>query len=549
MGSLAVLAALGGAVSLLLFGLAQVRDGMTEAFGVRLKLVLGLGTRTRLRAFISGLVATLGLQSSTATALMTAGFVERDMIRQERAQVVLLGANLGTALTAWVVAAGIEAISPLLLLAGYILRRRKRPAAAGLGQALIGIGLMLLALTLLTEASAPLRQSPAMAAFLGLLGDAWPAGFAFAAVLAVLCSSSLAVVMLILSLSVAGSLSPALSVVLVLGANFGGAIPPVLATLAAGPAARRVTIGNLIVRGLGCLVALPFSALIGGALHGLQLHPGSLPVEAHLTFNIVLALAIWPFAGLLTRSLSQVLPDGPEAADDGPHWLDEAALSRPALALTGASREALAIGDAVERMMRLTMLAFRKNDQAPLREVAELEARVDRVQQEVKLYLSRLGAGAGEQDRRRAIIILDYVINLEHAGDIIEKGLLAEVDKKIGLALRFSDEGYRELNALFLLTLENMRIAQTIFMSRDRALARQLVEAKVDIRHMERQSAERHFLRLRDGHAESLQTSSLHLDMLRDLKRVNAHVISVAYPILDEEGMLVDSRLKAANEA
>lgn len=546
MGSLAVLIGLGGAVALLLFGLRQVRDGMTEAFGVRLKLALGLGTRTRGRAFLAGLIATLGLQSSTATALMTAGFVERDMIRQERAQVVLLGANLGTALTAWVVAAGIEAISPFLLLAGYVLRRQARPAVSGSGQALIGIGLMLLSITLLTEASAPLRASPAMAAFLGLLGDAWPAAFAVAAVLALLCSSSLAVVMLILSLSLAGSLTPALSVVLVLGANFGGAVPPVLATLSAAPVARRVTVGNLIVRGVGCLVALPFAGLLAAALAGLQLHPGSLPVEAHLAFNLALAMIAWPFSGALTRVLTKSLPDAAAAADDGPRWLDEAALSRPALALTGASREALAIGDAVERMMRLTMLAFRKNDPAALREVSGLEARVDRIQQEVKLYLSRLGAGAGEEDRRRSITILDYVINLEHAGDIIDKGLAAEVDKKVGLGLRFSDDGYRELNSLFLLTLENMRIAQTIFMSRDKALARQLMEAKVEIRHLEKQSAERHFLRLQGGHAESLQTSSLHLDMLRDLKRVNAHVISVAYPILDEEGLLVDSRLKTA---
>jgi phosphate:Na+ symporter len=549
-GSLAVLIALGGAVALLLFGLREVREGVTEAFGLRLKLVLGLGTRTGPRAFLSGLLATLGLQSSTATALMTAGFVERDMIRRERAQIVMLGANVGTALTAWIVAAGIEAISPLLLLLGYILRRQKRPAAAaGSGRALIGVGLMLLALVLLNQASAPMRHSPALAAFLGLLGGALPVAFGVAAGLAVLCSSSLAVVMLILSLSVAGQLTPTLAVALVLGANLGGAIPPVIATLGSAPAARRVTLGNLITRAFGCLIALPFAQWIGLAFAGLETRPGSLPVELHLAFNLALALLAWPLAPPLTRALVRALPDAPAEPGESPRWLDEAALDRPALALAGASREALALGDRIERMMTLAMTAFRKNDREPLREVAKIETRVDRLQQAVKLYLSRLGADASEEDRRRAIVILDYVINLEHAGDIIDKGIAAEVEKKIDLALRFSEEGYRELNALFLHTLDNIRIAQTIFMSRDGALARQLVEAKVEIRHMERQSAERHFLRLQGGHAESLQTSSLHLDMLRDLKRVNAHVFSVAYPILDEEGVLVESRLKAVGES
>ncbi|TMV46029.1 Na/Pi cotransporter family protein, partial [Thioclava sp. BHET1] len=133
MESLLVLMRLGGAVALLLFGLRLVREGVTDAFGLRLKIALGFGTRNELRAFISGLVATLGLQSSTATALMTAGFVESRMIRPAMAQIVLLGANVGTALTAWIVAAGIEAISPFLVLLGFILRRQAKPLWSGLG--------------------------------------------------------------------------------------------------------------------------------------------------------------------------------------------------------------------------------------------------------------------------------------------------------------------------------------------------------------------------------------------------------------------------------
>ncbi len=545
MESLSVLIKLGGAVAMLLFGLRLVRDGMTEAFGLRLKMALGFGTRTGPRAFFSGLVATLGLQSSTATALMTASFVETDMIRPRMAQIALLGANVGTALTAWVVAAGLEAISPFLLLVGYVLRRQARPIWGGVGLALIGIGMMLLSLVLLNGASAPIRDSQAVAAFLGLLGGAWLVAFAFAAVLAVLCSSSLAVVMLILSLSLAGGLSPALSVVMVLGANFGGAIPPTIATLGSAPSARRVTASNLAIRGIGCLFAMPFAGLAGDALLQLPFSAESIPVEAHLGFNLILAALIWPFAGLISRVVARFIPDAEGGDDVRSQWLDESSLGVPAMALAGASREALAIGDIVEKMMTLTMKAFRDNDPAPLQEVALLDDKVDRLQQEVKIYLSRMGRDVAEEDQRRSIVILDYVINLEHTGDIIDKGLSAQVDKKIAHGLRFSDEGYRELTAIFLLTLENMRIAQTIFMSRDKQLARQLMEVKVNIRRMERESAERHFVRLRDGYAESLQTSSLHLDMLRDLKRVNAHVISVAYPVLDEEGMLIESRLKS----
>lgn len=545
MESFSVLAQLGGAVALLLFGLRLVRDGMTEAFGLRLKMALGFGTRSQPRAFVSGLVATLGLQSSTATALMTAAFVQSEMILPGMAQIVLLGANVGTALTAWFVSAGVEALSPVLILVGVILRRLSRPTWAGVGAALIGIGLLLLSLVLLNGASAPMRESQAVAAFLGLLDGAWPVAFAFAAVLAVLCSSSLAVVMILVSLSLAGGLTPALAVVMVLGANLGGAVPPILATLGSAAAARRVTAGNFAVRAIGCLIAAPFSGPAADLLARLPVTTGSLPVEAHLAFNIILAVLIWPFAGLISRVVARFIPDAADASDAGTRWLDESALETPAIALAGASREALAIGDLVERMMTLTIQAFRKNDPAPLEKVAILEERVDRLQHAVKIYLSRLGRDAAEADRRRAIIILDYVINLEHTGDIIDKGLAPAVDKKISHALRFSDAGYRELNALFLLTQDNMRTAQTIFISRDKPLAKKLVQIKVDIRHMERDSAERHFQRLQGGQDDALQTSSLHLDILRDLKRVNAHIVSVAYPILDEEGLLIESRLKS----
>lgn len=539
MGSVAVFVQLAGSVALLLFALRLVRDGIIDAFGVRLKTALGLGTRSGPRAFVSGLVATLGLQSSTATALMTASFVDRDLIRPRMAQVVLLGANVGTALTALVVSAGIEALAPALLFAGVVTARRPSALMAGLGRALTGLGLMLLALTLLGQATLPLREAPAMAAFLAMLDGAWPVAMLFAAGIAVLCSSSLAAVLLILSLA----LPPALTVALVLGANLGGAIPPVLATLQSGAAARRLTAGNLAIRGIGCLVVLPFAATAGELLA--QVSGASLAVTAHLAFNLGLALLIWPLAGTISDLLARAIPDAEPQPETQPRWLDAAALDRPALALAGASREALAIGDSIERMLDQARQAFARNDAAPLAEVSLLEERVDRRQAEVKSYLSRLGREASEEDRRQSITVLDYVINMEHIGDILEKGLAAGIRKKIGLRLRFSDAGYQELDRMFLMTQDNLRLAQTVFMTRDRDLARRLIEVKVEIRKFERQSAQRHLIRLREGRTESHETSSLHLDILRDLKQINAHVVAVAHPILDEEGLLVESRLRA----
>ncbi|MFN7023504.1 MAG: Na/Pi cotransporter family protein [Pseudorhizobium sp.] len=544
MQSTIVIINLFGAVALLLFGLAQVKDGVTRAFGTKLRTGLASGTQSSLRSFVSGFIATIALQSSTATALTVASFVERDLIRARMAQIVLLGANVGTAVTAWIVATGIEWLSPLLILAGVALQKGGSTARKGGGAALIGIGLMLLSLYLLSAATEPMRDSPALAAFVKLLGGAWPVAFALTAGLAILSSSSLAVVVLVLSLASTGILSTELIIVLILGANLGGAVPPVLATLSAPASARRITTGNLVVRAVGCLIALP---LVGYGAQGLEMLPlerEGLPVDAHLAFNIALALLAWPISGLLSDAMKRWIP-AEEDPDTGPKFLDPEALSTPVVALANATREVLGVGDLVERMLVRVESAFRNNDLAQLSEIEALEKRVDRLQQDVKVYLSKLGRERADGDNgRRSIAIIDYAINLEHVGDIIEKGLSEQVRKKVSSNLKFSEAGYHELKNLFDLTIENLRTAQTIIVTGDLNLALRLMEIKVDVRKAEKLSAERHLERLRDGRVESLQTSSLHLDILRDLKRINAHLVSVAHPILDDSGMLRESRLR-----
>ncbi|NSX88980.1 MULTISPECIES: Na/Pi cotransporter family protein [Agrobacterium] len=543
MDSLVVTINLFGAVALLLFGLSQVKEGASRALGSKLRTGLATGTRSSTRSFLSGFVATVALQSSTATALMVSSFVERELIKPRMAQVVLLGANVGTAVTAWIVATGIEWVSPVLLGLGIIFYRGGTTSRQGAGAALIGIALMLLSLHLLSGATEPLRHSPALAAFIGLLDNAWPVAMIFSAAIAFASSSSLAAVVLILSMASTGILSGGLVVALVLGANLGGAVPPLIAALSGSAAAKRVTLGNLLVRAIGCVLTLPGAGILADWLSMLPLPHSKLPVDAHLAFNIALALLAWPFSRLIARWMTILIPDQAHA-ENGPKFLDADELSTPIVALTSASREVLGVGDLIERMLLKVSDAFEQNNTSRLKDISQLERQVDRLQQEVKVYLSKLGqTGLSEDEGRRSIVIIDYAINLEHIGDIIEKGLLQAVTKKIGHGLKFSDDGFAELQQLFQLTIDNLRIAQTILITRDISLARQLMERKIEVRQMEKRSSERHLERLRHGRADSLQTSSLHLDILRDLKRINAHIVSVAHPIMDEQGMLGESRL------
>ena len=533
-----------GAVALLLWGLRMVKTGVSRAFGARLRRWIAVGTRNRMMAFGVGLAVTMALQSSTATALMTASFAGSGFMSSAMAQAIMLGANVGTSLVTRILAFDVDWLAPLLIAVGVVMFTfSEARQIKGIARAVLGLGLMLLSLHLLGQSTEPMRQSQVLKALMVSLNAVPVLAVIVAAVLAIASSSSLAVVLLTMSLAASGSVPPELGIALVLGTNLGGAVPPVLATLGDSPLSRRVTFGNLAARLVGCMIVLPFSSQAASILSGLLAGTAQQIVEAHIFFNILLAAVMLPLLGPFSWAVRRLLPERPMDGE-GPRYLDASILDRPALALAAAARETLRIGDCVASMLERNLEALRQNDTKRCASIAEMDDEVDRLNSAVKLYLAKLNHSAlAEKDERRSSAIIAYATNLEHIGDIMDKNLRGLVEKKIKHQLSFSAEGAAEIEKFYEVTIENLRLAQSILISGDEKLARQLVVAKVDIRHLEERSAANHMSRLRDGQIESVQTSALHLDMLRDLKRINAHIAAIAYPILADAGELRESRL------
>lgn len=533
-----------GAVALLLWGLRMVKTGIERAFGARLRRWIAQATRNRLTAFAIGLAATLALQSSTATALVTAGIAASGYMSATMAQAIMLGANVGTSLVARLLAFDTHALSPLLVLLGVALFTLSRTKARkGVARAILGLGLMLLALHLLGGATEPMRQSQVLKALMASLAAVPLLAILVAAVLAITASSSLAIVLLVMLLAATGTAPPPLGLALVLGANLGGAVPPVLATLREGPAALRVTVGNLLIRLAGIALVFPFLDEAAALSLSAGADPAQAVVMMHIAFNIALVLLMLPLLDPVSRLMHHLLPD-PTLLPNGPLHLDPGNLTEPAMALAGAARETLRIGDCVTAMLESNLAALRNNDTKCCASIAAMDDEVDRLNDAVKLYLAKLSRSAlARKDARRSDEIISYAINLEHAGDIVDKNLRELVEKKIRHQLTFSAEGAAEIGELYAITIANLRLAQSILVSGDGTLARRLVESKLDIRKFEERSAANHLERLREGQIESLQTTSLHLDILRDLKRINAHIAAIAYPILEQAGLLRESRL------
>lgn len=546
MGSLILLDLLGG-VALLLWGLHMVYSGIVRAFGSDLRRLLGLALRHRLLAFLAGLFVTALLQSSTATGLMTASFATGGAVDLVPALSIMLGANVGTTLIVQALSFNITEVAPLLFLIGVVaFKRGGRTRTRDLGRVAIGLGLMLLSLHILLDTLAPAESAPLVRALLSAITSEPFLCLVIAALLTWIAHSSVTIVVLVMSLAHASVITPLAALALVLGANLGSAVNPLLEGSQPGnPASRRLPLGNLINRVVGCVLVFPFLPEIASLMQRFEPDPSRLTADFHTFFNLALALIFILPLGQLASLLTRYLPEQKPSTDPAtPLYLDETAMNTPAVALACAARETLHIGDLVETMLAQTMTALLTDDRKLVAGIARMDDAVDRLDEAVKLYVTRLTRESlDDRDGHRAMEVISFSINLEHVGDIIDKNLMELAAKKIKRQITFSREGEAELVAFHQEVLDNLKLAFGVFISGDVRSARQLLAEKTKLRERELAAADSHLARLREGRPESIESSSLHLDVLRDLKRIHSHICSVAYPVLERAGELRPSRL------
>ena len=534
-------------VSLLVWGTHIVRTGILRLFGGNLRRVLRHSVGNRASAFFAGIGVTSLIQSSTATALIVAAFAGQGLIGTAPALAVMLGADVGTSLITLVLSFNLAWLAPLLIVSGVVLFLARETTPVGrFGRVLIGLGLIIFALQWISAAAKPVVQAAGVKViFASLTGDVL-LDMLVAAVLTVLCYSSLAVVLLVATLASLHVIALPVALGLVLGANLGSGLLGILSTLRSPPEARRVTLGNFLFKLIGCLVAIPLLHLLEAPIAGLGLDDAKEVVLFHVAFNLALALLFIFFTGRIARLAERLLPSPPAADDPAkPRHLDLSALATPGLAISCAAREALRIGDVVEEMLAGMLTVLKDNDRALARRLRGLDDIVDELYTAVKLYLTQISREAlEEKEGRRWADIVSFTINMEQVGDIIERIITDLEDKKIDGGRNFSDAGMAEICDLHARLIANLRLAMSVFLDGDLRNAQELLAQKVLFRELERAYADSHLARLAGNTLESIETSSLHLDLIADMKRVNSHICSIAYPILEQAGALSKTRLK-----
>ncbi len=536
------------AVALLVWGTHLVRTGILRVFGANLRQVLARSISNRYTATLSGIGVTALVQSSTATALIVSSFVGQGLVALPLALAVMLGADIGTSLMAVVFSFDLSWLSPLFIFVGVVLFLSRPDTDAGrLGRVLIGLGLMLLALRLVTASTEVLTQSPEVRALLASLGSDLLLEITVGAFLSVVSYSSLALVLLTAALVSTHVIPLDVALGLVLGANLGSGLLAVLTTARSPVEARQVPLGNLIFKGLGVIMAAPLIGVWLRYAHPYLGNPTAVVVLFHLSFNLLVGLVFIGWTQVIARWVERLLPKPEKKAFNGrPHHLDPSALATPSLAISCAAREALHQADVVETMLRGMLDVIKRDDLKLAGDLRRMDDTVDELYSSIKYYLTKISREElAEEESRRWTDIISFTINMEQVGDIIERVLIDIEDKKIRPGRHFSEAGMAEIVELHERLTDNLRLGMSVFLNGNVRDAQKLLEEKARFRDLERAYSSNHLSRLAANTLQSQETSSLHIDLISDLKRINSHICSIAYPILDSAGALAPNRLRA----
>ena len=535
------------AIALLVWGTQLVRTGILRVFGANLRNVLAKSVSNKLNSVMSGLGVTALVQSSTATALIVASFVGQGLMPLPSALAVMLGADVGTSLMAVVFSRDLSWLSPLFIFIGVVLFIPRQSTTVGrIGRILIGLGLMLLALSLVSQSATVLTKAPAVQALLSSLTSDLLLEVFVGALLTVMCYSSLALVLLTATLATTGVIPMEVAMGLVLGANLGSGLLGVLTTLGTNIQTRQVPLGNLIFKIFGIAIAAPFVGLWMTTMHEWVADPATLLVLFHLSFNLVVGAIFVGLTSIVARWVQALLPVPLHTTVAGrQRHLDATALSTPSLAISCAVREAMHQADVVETMLTGMYRVIKHNDSALSKELRKMDDTVDELYSDIKYYLTKISREAlSDSEGRRWTDIISFTINMEQIGDIVERVLIDIEDKKIKTGREFSEAGVKEIGDLHSRLVENLRLGMSVFLHGNLRDAQKLLEEKTRFRDLEREYASTHLGRLALNTVQSIETSSLHLDLISDLKRINSHICSIAYPILDSAGALAPNRLK-----
>ncbi len=528
------------AIGFFIYGLRLTESNLRRALGDRFRTQIDALTQNRFFAFLLGATMTMVFQSSTATTVMLVGLAGVGALTVRQAAPVVLGADVGTTLLVLLLASLVSFnllnLALAILLIGFastlfLKDHAKRPYA----QAFLGIGFICYGLSLIASSNVFLRESPLVQAMVEALLGQPLVSLAFALFLTGLLQSSAAVLGILVSLAAGGLLTLEGAIPFVLGANLGSTVGSLLAGLSSKAEGKRVALIHVGLKAIGVIVAFPFIAVIARGIEAILDSPPYQVAATHVGLNATIAVVCLPLTHKIAGLVSAWVTDDPPEKVFGPKYLDEKVLNSPAIAFANVQREILRMAEIAQDMFARCLRAFEEGGEETIRKLEDRDDQVDLLNRRIMLYLSKINqAELSDAQAQRELELLTLTNNLESVGDVIDKNVMELAKKRRRLGHVFSQEGWKDIVELHRLVGENFRLAVSAFITGDVNLGHKLLRHKRYVGELEQEFNQKHLMRLHQGLSESLDTSSIHLDLLGHLRRINSVICKTAYPVLDQ---------------
>ncbi len=523
-----------GGLCIFLYGITQVTHNLERLAGSSLRFLVAKLTKKPLLGFLLGVFLAFALQSSGAVVLMLVAFANAQLITLAQAIPIVLGAGIGSTLTVQLLAFKIYRFAPVMLTAGFIVFFFVKSRVWHYsGRVVFSFGLVFLGMAVMRDGIAPFHDNPAVSAMAQFFAGApfWVAVLGFA--LATLFQSSTAVLGLLLTLAFSGVVDLTLALPMVIGANVGSCMLGVIGSMGGKPEAKRIVWAQLLMKlFLGAVVfaALPWYKTVVDAIGG------SIPrriANAHTLFDVFVAALFMPFADVFAKVFERLIPRAQKPDEFAPRYLDYTTLTNPLVAMGQATREIMRMGEMVLRMLVDWGKVFFSNDPNLLRQVVLEDDKVDKLQEAITEFLTHMPVDELDAESASLTVALVHIaFELEHIGDVISKDLAVHAQKKIEVGYYFSDEGFREILDYHSEVKKNLQTALDAIPLRDKKLASMVIQETKRLVERQRQLYRSHLARLRRGLKETEETSTIHIDILSDLNKINLHTSYIAYAIL-----------------
>jgi phosphate:Na+ symporter len=535
-----------GSAALLIWAVRLVRTGVERGFAAPLRIWLRHSANNRLLAAGTGMVAAVFLQSSTAVAVLASNFVAKGGLTATVGLAILLGADVGSALVTQLLMVRQAFLIPLLMLIGVAIFLRGHSNVRQIGRILIGIALIFVSLDMIRAATGPLVGDPGTQTVMAYLGRDLVTAFVLGAGFAWIVHSSVAAVLLFVTLAAQAVLPTSAAAAMILGANLGGAFIAYVLTLTTTVEPRRMVVANLVLRGGGAILFTMVIFIAPDTLEALGATPARQTINLHLAFNFALAIVMLPLVGPVMAVLTRIMTEKPteDARLDDTSALDPSAIMRPQRALDCTARELLGMGQKIERMLVAVEPLYDQWNVDSAQLIRDQDATIQKMHLDVKLYLAQLGQkGLDKELGRRSMEFASISSSLASASDTITRIMLDLAQRLDRQNLQFSKQGREEIGNFSERVQNNVLLALNVMLNQNPAEARELVEAKEKVRNVEQKLQRSHIGRLREGLVDSIETSNIHQETLRALKQINTAFSQIGYPILYKSGDLLESRL------